>query len=90
MKGKFIVVEGLDGSGKDVQAVKIVEYLEEKGFTAIRTKEHRKHSTPGMSRLETIEGTSMLPGAPIAEARIGNRQSPYRLNAGGEAATGGL
>ncbi len=55
IKGKFIVVEGLDGSGKDVQAVKMVKYLEEKGYIIVRTKEHRKHSAPGKKITEIVK-----------------------------------
>ena len=36
---KFIVIEGLDGSGQTTQVELIKEYLEKKGFGAIATKE---------------------------------------------------
>lgn len=55
MKGKFIVLEGLDGSGKDVQALKIVEHLKKRGHDVVRTKEHRKHSTPGKKITEIVK-----------------------------------
>lgn len=38
-KGKFIVLEGLDGSGKSIQAKLAFDYLKKKGIKAILTKE---------------------------------------------------
>ena len=38
-KGKFIVFEGIDGSGKTTQARKLYEYLKEKSFKVVLTKE---------------------------------------------------
>lgn len=37
--GKFIVLEGIDGSGKTTQAKRLVEHLDKKGQKAIYTKE---------------------------------------------------
>ena len=37
--GKFIVFEGIDGSGKTTQAKKLYEYLKEKGLKTVLTKE---------------------------------------------------
>lgn len=37
--GKFIVIEGIDGSGKTTQASKIVEHLQRKGVKSVYTKE---------------------------------------------------
>jgi len=39
MVGKFIVFEGIDGSGKTTQSKLAVEYLNQKGYDAIWTKE---------------------------------------------------
>lgn len=38
-KGKLIVIEGIDGSGKTTQAKNVVEKLEEKNIDAVLTKE---------------------------------------------------
>ena len=38
-KGRFIVIEGIDGSGKTTQAERIVSYLEKRGIKSIYTKE---------------------------------------------------
>ena len=45
MKGKFIVLEGPDGSGKTTQITKLKEYLEEKGRKCLITRE------PGGTRI---------------------------------------
>ncbi len=39
MKGKLIVFEGIDGSGKTTQATMLHEYLREKGYDVILTRE---------------------------------------------------
>ena len=46
-KGKFIVFEGLDGSGQSTQAGLLREFLMEKGFNAILTKEPTLDSEAG-------------------------------------------
>ncbi len=39
MKGAFITIEGIDGSGKDTLAQRIAEYLEKEGIDVIITRE---------------------------------------------------
>ncbi|WP_307742489.1 dTMP kinase [Caldicellulosiruptor sp. DIB 104C] len=39
MKGKFIVFEGNDGSGKSTQILKVEKYLKEKGYKVVTTRE---------------------------------------------------
>ena len=46
-KGKFIVVEGLDGSGKSAQVDLVVEYLKQKGKEVVVTKEPTVESEAG-------------------------------------------
>lgn len=46
-KGKFIVVEGLDGSGKSAQVDLLVEYLKQQGKEVIVTKEPTVDSEAG-------------------------------------------
>ena len=46
-KGKYIAVEGIDGSGKTTQAEKIAEYFREQGITVIQTREPRKTGVIG-------------------------------------------
>lgn len=45
--GKFIVIEGLDGSGKSAQVDLVVDYLKEKGKEVIVTKEPTVDSEAG-------------------------------------------
>lgn len=45
--GKFIVFEGLDGSGQTTQAKSLVSYLKSRGFEAILTKEPTPDSEAG-------------------------------------------
>ncbi|MCX6722217.1 MAG: dTMP kinase [Candidatus Staskawiczbacteria bacterium] len=46
-KGKFIVVEGLDGSGKSAQVDLLVEYLKQQGKEVIVTREPTMESEAG-------------------------------------------
>ena len=48
MKGKFIVFEGLDGSGLSTQAMMLKEYLLKKGRKTILTKEQTDNFLGGM------------------------------------------
>lgn len=45
--GKFIVVEGLDGSGKSAQVDLLVDYLKQQGKEVIVTKEPTMDSEAG-------------------------------------------
>lgn len=45
--GKFIVVEGLDGSGKSAQVDLVIDYLKEKGKEVVVTKEPTMDSEAG-------------------------------------------
>ena len=48
MKGKFVVFEGLDGSGLSTQAMMLKEYLLKKGRKTILTKEQTDNFLGGM------------------------------------------
>ena len=54
--GKFIVIEGLDGSGKSVQAKLVIEFLEKKGKSAVGTKEPTIDSGAGRKIKQTLRG----------------------------------
>ncbi len=43
--GKFITIEGADGAGKSTQALRLKEYLQEKGYETVLTRE------PGGTRI---------------------------------------
>jgi len=46
-RGKFIVFEGLDGSGQSTQAKLLAEFLKKKGHKVLLTKEPTKNSAAG-------------------------------------------
>lgn len=50
MKGKFIVVEGLDGSGKGTQIALLSKSLSERGFKVHLTSEPTQYATGGLIR----------------------------------------
>lgn len=50
MKGKFIVVEGLDGSGASTQVAMLFEYLTSKGYKVLVTKEPTNNLIGGLIR----------------------------------------
>ncbi|MCL5976205.1 MAG: dTMP kinase, partial [Candidatus Parvarchaeota archaeon] len=39
MKGKFVVIEGIDNAGKGTQSVLLAEHLRSKGLKVLLTKE---------------------------------------------------
>ena len=47
-KGKFIVFEGIDGSGKSTQAERLVRYLKSKNIKAVGTNEPQSDRPVGM------------------------------------------
>jgi len=57
--GKFIVLEGIDGSGKTTQVGRLVDYLNNNGCRCIATKEPTNGSI-GTLAMETIRGLSSL------------------------------
>lgn len=54
--GKFIVIEGLDGSGKSSQGQLLVEFLEEAGKEVVRTKEQTCDSEAGLEIKKILQG----------------------------------
>jgi len=50
MKGKFIVVEGLDGSGASTQVSMLSDYLTSKGYKVLLTKEPTNNLIGGLIR----------------------------------------
>ncbi len=56
MKGRIVVVEGIDGSGKSTMCAKIAERLEERGYSVRRTAE------PTHDRIGAIIRNGAIPG----------------------------
>ena len=50
MKGKFIVIEGIDNAGKGTQSVLLAEHLRSKGFKVLLTKEPTNGILGGISK----------------------------------------
>jgi len=62
--GKFIVVEGLDGSGQSTQVKQIEQFLTNKGFTVYVTKEPTVKSEAGRKIREILDMKEKIdPGA---------------------------
>lgn len=61
--GKFIVIEGLDGSGKSVQAELLVNFLKQQSKEVIRTKEQTADSKAGLKIKEILLGKAA--GTPL-------------------------
>lgn len=64
LKGKFIALEGIDGSGKTTQAATIVKLLKKKGYRAIYTKEPTSGLIGRLIREQILSGKVKVP--PVA------------------------
>ncbi len=62
-RGKFIVFEGLDGSGKSTQARKMKEYLESLGRTVVFTHEPTEDSAAGQRIRRVLQHKEAFPKA---------------------------
>jgi dTMP kinase len=63
-KGKYVAIEGIDGSGKTTQAAKISEYFRSKGKNAILIREPRKKGVIGDIIQKVLNGKIKM--SPIA------------------------
>lgn len=55
-KGKFIVIEGIGGSGKDTQARLLAKFLKKEGEELILTREHTRNTSLGKLIEAIIKG----------------------------------
>lgn len=61
-KGLYIVLEGIDGSGKTTQVDKLYEYFEEIGMPVVKTREPRKEEgIIGKLIQEILHGKEQIP-----------------------------
>ena len=65
--GKFIVVEGLDGSGQSTQAKLLKNYLEEKGRQVFVTKEPTGASDAGKEIIEVLSRRKTISSLALQE-----------------------
>ncbi len=64
-KGRFIALEGIDGSGKTTQALKVVELLNKNGYKAIYTKEPTGGIIGKLLREQILSGKVKVPPVSI-------------------------
>lgn len=55
-KGKYIVVEGIGGCGKDTQVRMLTKYLKSEGKNVVLTREHTRNTSPGRLIEAIIKG----------------------------------
>lgn len=61
LKGVFICVEGIDGSGKTTQSRRLVKNLTRRGYDAVYTSEPSKGVFGKMIRKHILQGNSRVP-----------------------------
>jgi dTMP kinase len=61
LPGKFIAVEGIDGSGKTTQALEVVKKLKKKGYKVIYTKEPTQGLIGSIIRNQILSGKVKVP-----------------------------
>ena len=72
MRGKFIVIEGLDGSGKGTQSALLQKYLAKKGRKVFSTAEPTESVTGGMIR-DVLSGARQRTSAELAALFMADR-----------------
>lgn len=72
MRGKFIVIEGLDGSGKGTQISLLLEYLKSKGRKVYATAEPTESVTGGLIR-DVLSGARQRTSAELAALFMADR-----------------
>jgi dTMP kinase len=70
MKGKFVMIDGLDGSGKGVIATALREYEEKKGKRVLDLREYWKEN-PRIPSLEEVKGYDVIISSEPTSAMIG-------------------
>lgn len=59
-KGKYIAIEGIDGSGKTTQVEKLVEHFKSQGKNVIQTREPRKTGVIGEIAQQVLNGKLVM------------------------------
>jgi len=72
--GKFIVFEGLDGSGQSTQVNLLKQYLEEKGFKVFATKEPTKTSSVAQEIRDVLDKRKEISGDNLQKLFVQDRK----------------
>lgn len=73
-KGKFIVFEGLDGSGQSTQAELLKNFLLEKGYATVLTKEPTLDSSAGKLIRKVLDGKKGISPGKLQELYAKDRE----------------
>ncbi|MDD4976806.1 MAG: dTMP kinase [Bacteriovorax sp.] len=76
-KGKFIVFEGLDGSGKGTQIKKLKEYLEKKNIEVLTTCEHTRDLPVGKVIEAVLNKKEKMGNLALQLAFVSDRRDHY-------------
>jgi dTMP kinase len=77
-KGKFIVFEGIDGSGKGTQIRKLQEYFEQKGTKTVVTCEHTRDLPVGKLIEITLNGGEKIDSLALQLCFTADRRDHYQ------------
>lgn len=72
-RGKFIVIEGLDGSGQSTQAELLRDFLIKEGYEVILTKEPTRDSEAGKKIKEILDGKIKIEPQKLQELFVQDR-----------------
>jgi len=72
--GKFIVIEGLDGSGKSAQVDLVVDYLKQQGKEVILTKEPTIESDAGRKVRQALKGEIVVEPLELQKLYVQDRK----------------
>lgn len=79
-KGKYIAIEGIDGSGKTTQVQKLTDFLNQKGFDALAVREPRKDKSSLIGELiqKILQGKSNVPSVAFQYLFSADRQMHHK------------
>jgi dTMP kinase len=77
-EGKFIVFEGIDGSGKGTQIKKLQNYFEQNGIKTITTCEHTRDLPVGKLIETTLNGGEKMDPLALQLCFVADRRDHYK------------
>lgn len=77
-EGKFIVFEGIDGSGKGTQIKKLKDYFEKKGINTVVTCEHTRDLPVGKLIETTLNGGEKMDPLSLQLCFTADRRDHYK------------